>query len=1024
MLKIFEKIFGSKHEKDIKKIQPIIQRINELQSALSSASNDQLRQNGVELKKKVRNVLEPMEQEKKALSLKLDNPDINLEEVETINARLDALAEEYEKAAASVLEEILPETFALVKETCVRLKGHTYLVMGREMVWNMVPYNVQLIGGMVLHSGKISEMATGEGKTLVSTLPVFLNALTGRGVHVVTVNDYLAQRDKEWMSPVFAFHNLSVGVILNTMRPEERREQYSCDITYGTNNEFGFDYLRDNMAGTPEEMVQRNFYYAIVDEVDSVLIDEARTPLIISGPVPNADNSKFQEIKPWIEQLVRAQQHLVASFLTEAEKLIKTKPGDADAGLALLRVKRGQPKNTRYIKMLSQAGVAKLVQVTENEYLKDNSSRMQEVDDALYFAVDEKGGTIDLTDKGREFLSKLSHQDSDIFMLPDVGTEVAAIESDKSVAVVDKVQKKDAIYRLFADRSERLHNISQLLKAYSLFERDDEYVVQNGQVMIVDEFTGRILPGRRYSDGLHQAIEAKENVKIEGETQTMATITIQNFFRLYKKLAGMTGTAETEASEFYEIYKLDVVVIPTNASIIRKDMDDLVYKTRREKYNAVVLKVEELQKKGQPVLVGTTSVDVSETLSRMLRAKKIAHNVLNARQNDREAEIVAEAGQKGTVTIATNMAGRGTDIKLGPGVRELGGLFILGSERHESRRIDRQLRGRAGRQGDPGESVFFVSLEDELMRLFGSERVISVMDRLGHEEGDVIEHSMITKSIERAQKKVEEQNFAIRKRLLEYDDVLNQQREVIYSRRRNGLIKERLTSDILDLLKDYSDTVVKKYHKDFDVDGIEEQLMRELSIEFRPDRESFEREGIDATAEKLYETALAFYRRKEAAVPEEIMRQIEKYAVLSVIDLRWREHLREIDSLREGINLRAYGQKDPLLEYKQEAFRLFIDLLRDIELETISLAFKLFPVDPEEAHEMEERQRKAAVRKDKLVAQHSSAGSVYSIVENEDEDEGEESQQQPIIADKRPGRNDLCPCGSGKKYKNCHGQQP
>ena len=1023
MLKIFEKIFGSKHEKDIKKIQPIIQRINELQSALSSASNDQLRQNGVELKKKVRNVLEPMEQEKKTLSLKLDNPDINLEEVETINARLDALAEEYEKAAASVLEEILPETFALVKETCVRLKGHTYLVMGREMVWNMVPYNVQLIGGMVLHSGKISEMATGEGKTLVSTLPVFLNALTGRGVHVVTVNDYLAQRDKEWMSPVFAFHNLSVGVILNTMRPEERREQYSCDITYGTNNEFGFDYLRDNMAGTPEEMVQRNFYYAIVDEVDSVLIDEARTPLIISGPVPNADNSKFQEIKPWIEQLVRAQQHLVASYLTEAEKLIKAKPGDADAGLALLRVKRGQPKNTRYIKMLSQAGVAKLVQVTENEYLKDNSSRMQEVDDALYFAVDEKGGTIDLTDKGREFLSKLSHQDSDIFMLPDVGTEVAAIESDKSVAVVDKVQKKDAIYRLFADRSERLHNISQLLKAYSLFERDDEYVVQNGQVMIVDEFTGRILPGRRYSDGLHQAIEAKENVKIEGETQTMATITIQNFFRLYKKLAGMTGTAETEASEFYEIYKLDVVVIPTNASIIRKDMDDLVYKTRREKYNAVVLKVEELQKKGQPVLVGTTSVDVSETLSRMLRAKKIAHNVLNARQNDREAEIVAEAGQKGTVTIATNMAGRGTDIKLGPGVRELGGLFILGSERHESRRIDRQLRGRAGRQGDPGESVFFVSLEDELMRLFGSERVISVMDRLGHEEGDVIEHSMITKSIERAQKKVEEQNFAIRKRLLEYDDVLSQQREVIYSRRRNGLIKERLTSDILDLLKDYSDTVVKKYHKDFDVDGIEEQLMRELSIEFRPDRESFEREGIDATAEKLYETALAFYRRKEAAVPEEIMRQIEKYAVLSVIDLRWREHLREIDSLREGINLRAYGQKDPLLEYKQEAFRLFIDLLRDIELETISLAFKLFPVDPEEAHEMEERQRKAAVRKDKLVAQHSSAGSVYSIVENEDEDEGEESQQQPIIADKRPGRNDLCPCGSGKKYKNCHGQQ-
>jgi len=1022
MLKIFEKIFGSKHDKDIKKIQPVIQRINELQGTLSSLSDDQLRLKGQELKQNVRNVLEPLEQEKKTLLLKLDNPDINLDEVETINTRLDTLAEEYEAATGRILEELLPETFALVKETCVRLKGHTYQVMGREMVWNMVPYDVQLIGGMVLHSGKISEMATGEGKTLVSTLPVFLNALTGRGVHVVTVNDYLAQRDKEWMNPVFEFHNVSVGVILNTMIPEERREEYRCDVTYGTNNELGFDYLRDNMANTPEEMVQRNFYYAIVDEVDSVLIDEARTPLIISGPVPNADNSKFQEIKPWIEQLVRAQQQLVASYLTEAEKLMKTKPGDTVAGLALLRVKRGQPKNTRYIKMLSQQGVAKLVQSTEHEYLKDNSSQMHEVDDALYYAVDEKAATIDLTDKGREFLSKLSHQDSDIFMLPDVGSEVAIIENDASVAVADKVQKKDAVYRLFADRSERLHNISQLLKAYSLFERDDEYVVQNGQVMIVDEFTGRILPGRRYSDGLHQAIEAKENVKIEGETQTMATVTIQNFFRLYKKLAGMTGTAETEASEFYEIYKLDVVVIPTNASIVRNDREDLVYKTRREKYNAVALKVEELQKKGQPVLVGTTSVEVSETLSRMLRARKIAHNVLNAKQNDREAEIVAEAGQKEAVTIATNMAGRGTDIKLGPGVRELGGLFILGSERHESRRIDRQLRGRAGRQGDPGESVFFVSLEDELMRLFGSDRVISVMDRLGHEEGDVIEHSMITKSIERAQKKVEEQNFSIRKRLLEYDDVLNQQREVIYSRRRNGLIKERLTSDILDLLKDYSDTVIKKFHKEFDVDGIEEQVMRELSIEFKPDRQTFEREGVDVTAEKLYDTALAFYRRKEAAVPEEIMAQIEKYAVLSIIDLRWREHLREIDSLREGINLRAYGQKDPLLEYKQEAFRLFIDLLRDIELETLSLAFKLFPVDAEEADEMEERQRKAAVRQERLVAQHAPVSSVYSIVEKDEE--SEEHLQQPVIAEKKPGRNDLCSCGSGKKFKNCCGQQP
>ncbi|NTW69253.1 MAG: preprotein translocase subunit SecA [Chlorobiaceae bacterium] len=1030
MLKIFEKIFGSKHDKDIKKIQPIINRINELYTSLNSLSDAQLKEKGQELKKRVRGVLEPIELEKKNLFLKLDNGDITLEEAETINDRLDALDEEYEKATNSVLEEVLPETFALVKETCKRLKGLVYSVVGREFTWDMVPYDVQLIGGIVLHSGKISEMATGEGKTLVSTLPVFLNALTGRGVHVVTVNDYLAQRDKEWMSPVFDFHDISVGVILNSMYPEQRREQYHCDITYGTNNEFGFDYLRDNMAGTPDEMVQRKFYFAIVDEVDSVLIDEARTPLIISGPVPNADNSKFQEIKPWIELLVRAQQQLVGSYLSEAEKLIKTKPGDLDAGLPLLRVKRGQPKNSRFIKMLSQQGVAKLVQGTENEYLKDNASRMQEVDDDLYFAVDEKAGTIDLTDKGREFLSKLSHQDSDIFLLPDVGTEVAAVEADASVSTAEKVGKKDAIYRLYADRSERLHNISQLLKAYSLFERDDEYVVQNGQVMIVDEFTGRILPGRRYSEGLHQAIEAKENVKIEGETQTMATVTIQNFFRLYKKLAGMTGTAETEASEFYEIYKLDVVVIPTNTSIVRKDADDLVYKTRREKYNAVVLKVEELQKKGQPVLVGTTSVEVSETISRMLRAKKIPHNVLNAKQNDREADIVAEAGQKGAVTIATNMAGRGTDIKLGAGVKELGGLFILGSERHESRRIDRQLRGRAGRQGDPGESVFFVSLEDELMRLFGSDRVISVMDRLGHEEGDVIEHSMITKSIERAQKKVEEQNFAIRKRLLEYDDVLNQQREVIYSRRRNGLVKDRLTSDILDLLKEYCDTVITTHHKQMDVEALEEEVMRELSIEFKPERDTFERDGIEGTSAKLYDTALAFYRRKEEAMEDEIMQQIEKYAVLSVIDQKWREHLREIDSLREGINLRAYGQKDPLLEYKQEAYKLFITMLREIELETLSLAFKLFPVNPDEAREIEERQRQAAGNPGRLVAQHEEAQSVYTASSEVDDDgsaqheELQQNLQQPVVADKRPGRNDLCPCGSGKKYKNCHGQQP
>jgi len=1020
MLKIFEKLFGSKHEKDIQKIQPVITRINEIQEGMKSLSDEELKEKGRDLKSKVRGSLQPIEDKKRDLYSQLDNAEISLEEAESIHSSLDALATEYEETTASALEEVLPETFALVKETCRRLKGLTYQVMGRDVVWDMVPYDVQLIGGIVLHSGKISEMATGEGKTLVSTLPTFLNALTGRGVHLVTVNDYLAQRDKEWMNPIFAFHSISVGVILNTMRPEERRQQYQCDVTYGTNNEFGFDYLRDNMAGTVEDMVQRDFYYAIVDEVDSVLIDEARTPLIISGPVPNSDNSQFQEIKPWIEQIVRAQQQLAASYLSEAEKALKISPQSPEAGLALLRVKRGQPKNTRFIKVLSQQGMAKLIQVTENEYLRDNSSRMHEVDDELYFAVDEKGGTIDLTDKGREFLSKLSHQDGDLFLLPDVGTEVAAIDDDEAVSAADKVTHKDAVYRLFAERSERLHNISQLLKAYSLFLKDDEYVVQNGQVMIVDEFTGRILPGRRYSDGLHQAIEAKENVKIEGETQTMATVTIQNFFRLYKKLAGMTGTAETEASEFYEIYKLDVVAIPSNRPIVRKDMDDLVYKTRREKYNAIALKVEELQKKGQPVLVGTTSVEVSETLSRMLRARRIAHNVLNAKQNEREAEIVEDAGRSGAVTIATNMAGRGTDIKLGQGVRESGGLYILGSERHESRRIDRQLRGRAGRQGDPGESVFFVSLEDELMRLFGSDRVISVMDRLGHEEGDVIEHSMITKSIERAQKKVEEQNFAIRKRLLEYDDVLNQQREVIYTRRRDGLIKERLTSDILDLLRDYCDTVIEKHAKSLDSNAIEEQLLRELSIEFKPDRNRLE-ENSAGVSDELYTTALAYYRRKEEAVPADIMRQIEKYAVLSVIDKQWRDHLREIDTLREGINLRAYGQKDPLLEYKQEAYNLFIQMLSEIELETLSLAFKLFPINPEEAREIEERQKQAAVRQEKLVTQHEEAGSVYNASQ---ETHNEAPPQRPVTADAKPGRNDPCPCGSGKKYKNCHGQQP
>jgi len=1032
MLKIFQKIFGSKHDKDIKKIQPTINRINEIYASLATLSDEQLRGKSAEIRSAISSRLSAIDEQRRQLTRSLDDPGIDLDEAENLNRKLDELDERYEAETAAVLDEVLPETFAVVKETCRRLKGHTYQVMGHEMIWDMVPYDVQLVGGIVLHNGKISEMATGEGKTLVSTLPTFLNALTGRGVHIVTVNDYLAQRDREWMSPVFEFHGLTTGVILTSMRPEERRQQYNADVTYGTNNEFGFDYLRDNMAGTPADLVQRPFYFAIVDEVDSVLIDEARTPLIISGPVPHSNTDKFTEIKPWIERIVKAQQNLIAGYLSEAQQKLRDKADDFEAGLALLRVKRGQPKNQRFIKMLSQTGMARLVQNVENEYLKDNSRRMHEVDDELYYSVDEKTGTIDLTEKGRDFLGKLSEQDSDLFLVPDVGAEIAAIETDSSLDAQAKAGKKDEVYRLFSERSERLHNISQLLKAYSLFDRDDEYVVQNGQVMIVDEFTGRILPGRRYSDGLHQAIEAKENVKIEGETQTLATITIQNYFRLYKKLAGMTGTAETESSEFFEIYKLDVVVIPTNKPIQRKDLNDFVFKTRKEKYNAVVSKIFDLQERGQPVLVGTASVEVSETLSRMLRSKKITHSVLNAKQHEREAEIVAQAGQKGSVTIATNMAGRGTDIKLGEGVRELGGLFILGSERHESRRIDRQLRGRAGRQGDPGESIFYVSLEDNLMRLFGSDRVISVMDKLGHEEGDVIEHPMVTKSIQRAQKKVEEQNFSIRKRLLQYDDVLNQQREVIYKRRRNALVKQRLTADIFDLLHDYCHSAIEKYHAQADTAGLEEQVLRELSVEFRTEEEEFGNATVEELAGKLYTTAKEFYLRKEEAIPPEIMQQIEKYAVLSVIDQKWREHLREIDSVKEGINLRAYGQKDPLLEYKQEAYRLFVELLKDIELQTLSLAFKLFPVTREAQQEIEEQRKKTQLQKERLVAKREEGSDAYKAAARQEQagkGDGREQQtseepvaNQPVIAEKTPGRNDPCPCGSGKKYKNCCGR--
>ncbi|MBC8042312.1 MAG: preprotein translocase subunit SecA [Rhizobacter sp.] len=1039
MLKFLTQIFGSKHDKDVKRLQPIVDEINEFYAEFQKLSDDELRAKTLELKTRIKAHNADLEAELVAEQEKLNDLDLTLDDVQSIKASIEQLEKDLHAATEEILNEILPEAFAIVKDTSRRLSGKEWQAGGTSVKWDMVPYDVQLIGGIVLHEGKIAEMGTGEGKTLVASLPTFLNALTGKGVHIVTVNDYLAERDREWMSPLYEFHGLTTGVILSEMNPPERRAAYNADITFGTNNEFGFDYLRDNMAGDKEEVVHRKFNYAIVDEVDSALIDEARTPLIISGPVPQSNSDKFIELKPKVHRLVQMQQNYVAKILGEAAATIteKTKEWEFTAGLALLRAKRGQPKNKRLQKMLGEPGNMQLMTAVENEFLKDNSKRMHEVDDELFFSVDEKSHIIDLTEKGREVMTD-DHHDKDFFLLPDVGTEIAKIENEESLSPAEKQHKKDELYRLFSDRSERIHNVAQLLRAYSLYENEKEYIVQEGKVMIVDEFTGRVLSGRRYSDGLHQALEAKEGVTIEGETQTMATVTLQNFFKLYKKLAGMTGTAETEASEFFDIYKLDVVVIPPNRPLARADREDFIYKTKREKYNAVITQIEELRTKGQPVLVGTTSVEVSETLSRMLKMKKIPHNVLNAKQNQREAEIIAQAGQNGTVTIATNMAGRGTDIKLGAGIKEVDGLFILGTERHEARRIDRQLRGRAGRQGDPGVSQFYVSLEDDLMRLFGSDRIAGIMDKIGLEEGEMIQAKMVTKSIERAQRKVEEQNFAIRKRLLEYDDVMNQQREVIYARRRNALFKNRLRLELFDLLRDYSDSVAAEFYKDLDIEGLKEKVFREISVMVDLGDKEFEKLGADGIADKIYETATAFYKRKEHELGDEMMGRIEKFAVLGTIDDKWREHLRDIDELKEGINLRAYGQKDPLLEYKQEAFKLFEDLMGAIATDSLSIAFKTFPVEAASIPQ----QPKSRVRKERLVAKHASAGTMVDNVRRNQQESGEvdvaeapangqqggyedqadQPKQQPIRVTKAPGRNDPCPCGSGKKYKNCHGK--
>lgn len=1015
---LIKKLFGDKNTRSIKEISPIVDQINQEYEKLIDLTDEQLKEKTEEFRKRIEEHVGESKKHIEELKVKLQ--DDELEDKNPIYDELEALEDELHEEYQTILNEILPEAFAVVKDTCRRLVGKEWMAAGNKIHWDMIPYDVQLIGGIVLHQGKIAEMATGEGKTLVATMPIYLNALTGQGVHVVTVNDYLAQRDSEWMGEVFKFHGLTVGCILNTMSPEQRKEIYKCDITYGTNNEFGFDYLRDNMAISKENCVQRGHNYAIVDEVDSVLIDEARTPLIISGPV-EVDDHKFHEMKPLIERLFKKQSSLVASLVQEAEELLKNnndKSNIEKAGIALLRAYRGYPKHKRLMKVLSDPDYKKLLQSTELEFLREKGKRMPEIDAELYFAIEEKQNTIDLSEKGREELSRGSSEGKDYFVLPDLGTEISKLENDPSLSEEDLKVKKDELYQVYSERSDRIHTINQLLKAYSLFEKDDEYVItEDGKIAIVDTFTGRVLPGRRYSDGLHQAIEAKENVKVERDTQTLATITLQNYFRLYNKLAGMTGTAETEEGEFFEIYKLEVVVIPTNKPVVREDEDDAIFRTKREKYNAVIEKIKELRDEQRPILVGTTSVEVSETISRMLKRQGVPHNVLNAKQHKRESEIVAHAGQPGAVTIATNMAGRGTDIKLGAGVRERGGLFILGTERHESRRIDRQLRGRSGRQGDPGTTKFYISLEDDLMRLFGSDRAASVMGKIGLEEGEVIQHPLITRSVERAQKKVEENNFAIRKRLLEYDNVMNQQREVIYSKRRQALEGERLKGEVFAYLEEYVEDLLNEHYENAETDAIREALLQNLLVDYKINPENYESIGKDGLKAKILEEAKSFYKRKEEMLGHELMARLERYAVLSVIDDKWKEHLREMDDLKEGIGLRAYGQKDPLIEYKSEGFKLFVQLLERLRNDTISFCFKFFPAQPDE---VQQRRQKPMQRITTIKDSVTNLGMQGSGQQDEG---GRRGKVQPIVRqEEKVGRNDPCPCGSGKKFKNCHGR--
>ncbi len=1082
---IFRKMFGSKADRDLKQLKPILDKVLEAYVDIDRLSDDELRAKSAELKQIIRDRIAADENRISEIREELEK-DIPLDEKEALATESDKLVKKVDEEIEEVLNEILPVAFAVMKSTARRFKENAeirvratdfdralstvkdfveidgddavwhnhWMAGGNEITWDMVHYDVQLIGGIVLHQGKIAEMATGEGKTLVATLPVFLNALAGKGVHVVTVNDYLSKRDSEWMGPLYMFHGLSVDCIdKHKPNSDERKKAYACDITFGTNNEFGFDYLRDNMAVSMKDLVQRKHHYAIVDEVDSVLIDDARTPLIISGPVPKGDDQQFLEFKPYVEKLYNSQRALVTSTLNEAKKFI-AEGDEREGGKLLLRAYKGLPKYKPLIKYLSEPGIKQLLQKTENYYIQDNEREMPVVTDPLYFVINEKQHSVELTDNGHDLLSgQLS--DPKFFILPDVGSAIADVEKSE-MRLDEKQVRKDEIMADFALKSERVHTVNQLLKAYAMFEKDVDYVIMDNKVKIVDEQTGRIMEGRRWSDGLHQAVEAKENVKVEAATQTFATITLQNYFRMYHKLAGMTGTAETEAGEFWSIYKLDVVVIPTNRPIARIDNNDLIYKTKKAKYEAVINKIVELTSEGRPVLVGTTDVETSELLSRMLKLRGIQHQVLNAKQHAREAEVVAHAGQKSTVTIATNMAGRGTDIKLSEEVRNAGGLAIIGTERHDSRRVDRQLRGRAGRQGDPGSSTFYVSLEDKLMRLFGSERIAAVVDKMGMKDDEALENNMLSSSIERAQKKVEENNFGIRKRLLEYDDVMNSQREVIYTRRRNALSGERVEIDVMNMMQDMAEIIVEN-SEGYDYADFAEYVMKALSIDLGFDEEFYKKARKQEISDRLFRNMLDVYNRRmdnmvqkaypvvkdvfekqgaiyqNIAIPisdgrkmltlsvnlkrayetegKEIARALTKAITLYQIDEHWKEHLRDMDDLKQSVQNATYEQKDPLLIYKFESFNLFKNMLESLSKDILSFLFRAH-IPLREAAPV---QAPAPQRKPDMSQMRTSRTDLVT-------NGGEQKSNMPVHAEKTVGRNDPCPCGSGKKYKNCHGK--